>query len=56
MSIEQLFVAGLDQQRWADIAVTTLFEVCLQQEAQDFAALVGLLGFDGMERELQRRR
>jgi hypothetical protein len=33
MSIEKLFVAGLDPQRGADIAVTTLLEVCLQQEA-----------------------
>ena len=33
MSIAEPFVAGLDQQRGADIAVTTLLEMCLQQEA-----------------------
>ena len=29
MSIEDLSVTGLDQQRGANIAVTTLLEVCL---------------------------
>jgi len=33
MSIKELSVAGLDQQRGADIAVSALLEVCLQQEA-----------------------
>jgi hypothetical protein len=33
MSLADLLVAGLDQQRGADIAVTALPEVCLQQEA-----------------------
>ena len=55
MSIQQLFVAGLDQQRGTDIAVATLLQMRLQQETLDFAALVGLLRFDGMERELQGR-
>jgi hypothetical protein len=33
MSIEELLVAGLDQQGGTDIAVTTLLQVGLQQEA-----------------------
>lgn len=55
MSIQELLVAGLDQQGGADIAVATL-QVCRQQEAQDFAALVGLLRFDGVEGKLESRR
>jgi len=56
MSIAELFVTGLDQQCGADIPVPTLLQVCLQEEAQDFAALVRLLRFDGMERESLSRR
>lgn len=56
MSKAELFVARLDQQGGADIAVTALLEVSLQQETRNLAALVGLLRFDGMERELQACR